>query len=153
MLVIDGIDELIACLGQELGVSEWLTVTQPRIDHFADVTNDHQWIHVDPQRAAASPFGGTIAHGFYTLSMVPSLQASIFEVTGITHGLNYGLDRVRFPAPTPVGSSIRARVMLSEVDKITGGAQAKFTTTVESDAGEKPVCVAEFIVRYYGPVS
>ncbi|SOD72003.1 acyl dehydratase [Jatrophihabitans sp. GAS493] len=151
MLIINGVDDAFSRAGQELGVSDWRKVEQADINTFADVTDDHQWIHVDVDQAKASPFGGTIAHGFYTLSMIPTLHASIFTVEGITHGLNYGLDRVRFPAPTPVGSSIRARVVLSKIDEIPGGAQVMFTTTVESDASEKPVCVAEFLVRFYGP--
>ncbi|SDJ49904.1 Acyl dehydratase [Frankineae bacterium MT45] len=151
MLIINGVDDAFTRVGQELGVGDWRKVEQGDINTFADVTDDHQWIHIDTEKAKASPFGGTIAHGFYTLSMLPALHASIFKVEGITHGINYGMDRVRFPAPTPVGSSIRARVVLTKIDEIPGGAQATFTSTIECDASEKPVCVAEFLVRFYGP--
>lgn len=151
MHTINGIDELVARSGEDLGPGDWFLVTQADVDTFADVTDDHQWIHIDPSRASQSAFGGTIAHGFLTLSLLTSLQRSVFKVDGITHGLNYGLNRVRFPAPVPVGSSVRARVTISDVERIEGGAQAVYTTVVESDSGSKPVCVAEFVIRYYGP--
>lgn len=153
MIVIDGVDGVLAHAGQELGTSAWHKITQEAVDTFADVTDDHQWIHVDVERAAGSPFRGTIAHGFLTLALLPALHASVFEIRGITHGLNYGLNRVRFPAPTPVGSSVRATVTLAEVAELDGGAQASFGTVVHSDAGDKPVCVAEFLIRVYGPRS
>lgn len=150
MLIITGLNDLKARVGQQLGVSEWHHVGQSDIDVFADLTHDHQWIHVDVERATESAFGGTIAHGFFTLALVPRLQGTVFDVQGITHGLNYGLDRVRFPAPMPVGSAVRARVTLTEAADRSGGVQAKFTTVVESDASEKPVCIADSLVLYYG---
>lgn len=151
MLIIDGVDGLLSRAGQELGVSPWRRVCQDDINAFADVTNDRQWIHVDPESAQRSRFGGTIAHGFFTLSLLTELQRSAFQIENISHGLNYGLDRVRFPAPTPVGSAIRAVVTLLQVDVTPGGAQAKYRFVIECDATEKPVCVADFLVRYFRP--
>jgi acyl dehydratase len=148
--VLEGIDALLDRVGQELGVGEWHEITQRDVDAFADVTHDHQWIHIDPERATASPFGGTIAHGYFTLSLIPFLQAGIFKVDNITHALNYGLDRVRFPAPVPVGSSVRARVTLCEVTPREGGADGKYETVIESTASERPVAVVQTLVRYYG---
>jgi acyl dehydratase len=148
--IINGIDQLLSRAGEELGVSDWHQITQEDVDAFADVTHDRQWIHVDRERAAASPFGGTIAHGFFTLALLPHLQHGVYRVDGTDRALNYGLDRVRFPAPVPVGSSVRLRVELSEVDAKDDWAAAKFTNTIECDAAEKPVCVAVTLVRYYG---
>ncbi|HKE81900.1 MAG TPA: MaoC family dehydratase [Solirubrobacteraceae bacterium] len=149
MLTITGIDELKTKVGEELGVSEWHEVTQADIDAFADATGDHQWIHVDPERAAQTPFGSTIAHGLYTLSLGPVLTEEAFSLEGIAFGLNYGYDRVRFPSPLPVDSRVRMRATLTSVDDVPGGIQMKVTQTYEREGGEKPVCVAEQLVRLY----
>ena len=151
MLIIHGIDDLIAHAGADLGATDWREVTQEQVNTFADVTDDHQWIHVDVERAAATPFGGTIAHGFLTLSLLSGLQAQLIDIQGITHALNYGLDRVRFPAPAKVGQSLRLRAEITKVDPLPGGAQVTFTDTIEVQGGEKPVCVAVFLTRVYGP--
>jgi acyl dehydratase len=143
------IDELRAAVGTEIGTSDWLEIDQTRIDRFADATDDHQWIHVDTERAAAGPFGTTIAHGFLTLSMLPTLTAGLGTVDGVRMGVNYGVNRVRFPAPVPVGSRIRARVELLSVDDVAGGVQLTTRVTVERDGGDKPVCVAESVSRLY----
>jgi acyl dehydratase len=149
MLTITGIDELKTKVGEELGVSEWHEVTQADIDAFAEATGDHQWIHVDPERAAQTPFGSTIAHGLYTLSLGPVLTEEAFSLEGIAFGLNYGYDRVRFPSPLPVDSRVRMRATLTSVDDVPGGIQMKVTQTYEREGGEKPVCVAEQLVRLY----
>jgi acyl dehydratase len=149
MLTISGTDELKAKVGEELGVSEWQEVTQEAIDAFADVTGDHQWIHVDPERAAQTPWGGTIAHGLYTLSIGPALGFALFTVEGFAFGLNYGYNKVRFPAPLPVGSRVRMRATLSSVDDVPGGGQLTITQTFEREGEEKPVCVAEAVSRMY----
>ncbi|GAB3573265.1 3-hydroxyacyl-thioester dehydratase HtdZ [Amycolatopsis endophytica] len=149
MVVVSGLQGLLDRAGQDLGASGWHELPQHDVDAFADVTRDHQWIHVDPARAAASPFGGTIVHGYFTLALLPMLHAEVFTVADVAHGLNYGLDRVRFPAPAPVGSKIRAHVTLASAKEAGHGVQVKLETTVETDAGSKPVCVAESLVRYY----
>jgi len=135
-------------VGKELGPTEWLEVTQERVDTFAEATGDPQWIHVDPQRAAAGPFGGTIAHGFLTLSLCVPLMAGAVRPAGYSMGINYGVNRVRFPAPVPVGSRIRARFRLESIEEVPGGDQALIHATVEREGGEKPVCIAELLVRY-----
>jgi acyl dehydratase len=149
MLTINGIDDLKGRVGQELGVSDWHEVTQDEINAFADATGDHQWIHVDPERAAQTPFGGTIAHGLYTLSLGPRFTYEAYSLEGFAFGLNYGYDRVRFPAPLPVDSRVRMRSTLTSVDEVPGGIQMKVTQTFEIEGGEKPVCVAEQLVRLY----
>ena len=131
--------------GQELGPSRWLEVTQERIEAFADATDDHQWIHVDPERAAQGPFGRTIAHGYLTLSLLIPLWTDVYRHDGT--GINYGLNRLRFPAPVPSGSRIRARFRVEAVEDVPGGAQATIAATVECDAQEKPVCAAELVLR------
>jgi acyl dehydratase len=148
--VINGLDELKEKVGQELGVSDWHDVTQEEVDAFADATGDHQWIHVDPERAKETPFGGTIAHGLYTLSLGPQFSYALYTVEGVAFGLNYGYNKVRFPAPLPVGSRVRMRATLSEVTEVTGGLQYTLTQTFEREGGDKPVCVAEQVVRIYG---
>jgi acyl dehydratase len=148
--VINGLEELKSKVGEELGVSDWVEVTQEAIDAFADATGDHQWIHVDPQRAKDTPFGGTIAHGLYTLSLGPQLSYSLFEVQGVAFGLNYGYNKVRYPAPLPVGSKVRMRATLTAADDIPGGLQMTITQTFEREGGDKPVCVAESVSRIYG---
>jgi acyl dehydratase len=149
MLTITGIDELKAQVGEELGVSDWHEVTQAEIDAFAEATGDHQWIHVDPERAAQSPFGSTIAHGLYTLALGPRFTYEAYSIDGFAFGLNYDYDRVRFPAPLPVDSRVRMRATLSSVDDVPGGIQIKVTQTFEREGEEKPVCVAEQLVRLY----
>jgi acyl dehydratase len=146
---ISGIDELKSKVGQHLGHSEWLEVTQERVNQFADATDDHQWIHVDPELAKAGPFGGPIAHGYLTLSLAVPLLAQVVRVEGVKMGLNYGLNRVRFPAPVPVGSRIRLGVALNSVEDVDGGAQSTFGLTFELEGKEKPACVAEAIYRWY----
>jgi acyl dehydratase len=149
MLTITGIDELKAKVGEELGVSEWHEVTQDAIDAFADATGDHQWIHVDPQRAAETPWGSTIAHGLYTLSLGPQFTFALFTIEGFAFGLNYGYNKVRFPAPLPVDSRVRMRATLASVDDVPGGVQLTITQTFEREGEEKPVCVAEAVSRMY----
>ncbi|MEU0465298.1 MaoC family dehydratase [Amycolatopsis sp. NPDC006131] len=151
MMVIHGVDDLLGRAGQELGVSPWFPLTQDDVDVFAEVTRDHQWLHVDTDRAKGSVFGGTIAHGFLTLSLITHLHHEVFEMRDYTHGLNYGMDRVRFPAPARVGSSVRARVTVAEAQDRGDAVQATFHTVIENDATDKPVCVVDFLVRYYGP--
>jgi acyl dehydratase len=142
------IDGLSGLVGTELGVSEWLEVTQKRVDTFADATDDHQWIHVDPVRAAAGPFGAPIAHGYLTLSLLVPLISDVLTVTDASLTVNYGLEKVRFPAPVPVGSRIRLRAVLSAADPASGGIQATVQCTVEIDGGSKPACVAQIVFRY-----
>ncbi|MGD9945294.1 MAG: MaoC family dehydratase [Burkholderiaceae bacterium] len=150
MAVFEKLDDLKPLIGQELGVSNWLPITQQRIDQFAEATGDLQWIHVDPERAAKGPFGTTIAHGFLTLSLLPALMADAYEIRGLRMGVNYGLNKVRFPAPVPVGSELRARVrLLSLQDLPDGGVQMTVEATIERKGGDKPVCVAESISRRY----
>jgi acyl dehydratase len=149
MLTISGIDELKAKAGEELGVSEWQEVTQDAIDAFADATGDHQWIHVDPARAAQTPWGSTIAHGLYTLSLGPQFTFAMFTIEGFAFGLNYGYNKVRFPAPLPVNSRVRMRATLSSVEDVPGGVQLTITQTFEREGEEKPVCVAESVSRMY----
>ena len=149
MLTITGMEELKAKVGEELGVSEWHHVTREEINAFADATGDHQFIHVDPERAAQTPFGSTIAHGLLTLSLGPQFSYSMFALEGFAFGLNYGYNRVRFPAPLPVDSRVRMRATLSSVDDIPGGAQITVTQTFEREGADKPVCVAESLARVY----
>jgi acyl dehydratase len=149
MTAITGLQELRAALGTELGVTEWQEVTQAEVDAFADATGDHQWIHVDPERAARSPLGGTIAHGLYTLSLAPVLTSSLLSLDGFAFALNYGYDRVRFPAPLAVGARLRMRATLAAVTDIPGGAQITIVQTFEREGSDKPVCVAESLARVY----
>ena len=141
--------ELQNLVGQELGVSEWMTITQEQINKFAEATGDHQWIHVDPERAKAGPFGTTIAHGFLTLSLLPEMTASAFHITQTRMGVNYGLNKVRFPSPVPVNSRLRGRFKLTEYIPLEGGAQMTVECTMEREGSEKPVCVAESLARRY----
>ncbi|MYV52831.1 MaoC family dehydratase [Streptomyces sp. SID3212] len=142
-------EELRAGVGEQLGHSDWLEVDQKRIDLFAEATGDHQWIHVDPERAAAGPFGTTIAHGYLTLSLLPVFVPQIIAVENVTMGVNYGTNKVRFPAPVPVGSRLRASAVLRSVEEAGGGVQLTALVTVEREGGTKPVCVAESVSRYY----
>ncbi|RYF62908.1 MAG: MaoC family dehydratase [Comamonadaceae bacterium] len=143
--------ELAACVGQEVAVTDWITVTQKQIDLFAEATGDHQWIHVDPERAAQGPFGTTIAHGFLTLSLIPRFFEAAFTIAGARMGVNYGLNRVRFTAPVPAGSRVRARLSLLALEKAEpDGVQMTWQVTMEREGGDKPVCVAESLARNYG---
>jgi acyl dehydratase len=141
--------DLEALVGQPLGTSDWITVDQARIDAFADATLDHQWIHVDSERAGQGPFGTTIAHGFLTLSLLPVFFASAFEIADVRMGVNYGLNRVRFIAPVPAGSRLRADFKLLAYERLDGGAQLVTEVTVEREGGERPACVAEAVTRRY----
>ncbi len=141
------LDELAARVGQPLADSEWIAVDQHRIDAFAEATSDRQWIHVDPVRAADGPFGETIAHGFLTLSLLPALLASAYAIDNVRMSVNYGLNRVRFPAPVPAGSRVRARFKLQAFEPLPDGAQLTLEATLEREGGVKPVCVAEMVTR------
>lgn len=142
--------ELGGEVGREVAVSEWLEVSQERINRFAEATEDRQWIHTDPERAAReSPFGQTIAHGFLTLSLLSELMKRAVSVGGLRMGINYGLNRVRFVAPVPAGARLRGRFKLAALEEIRDGAQAIWEVTVEREGGDKPCCVAEWLVRYY----
>jgi len=142
--------DLESRVGEEVGVSPWVEISQARIDQFAKATEDFQWIHVDPARAKGSPFGGTIAHGFLTLSMLPKLSESTFEFSDRKMGVNYGLNKVRFTSPVPSGAKIRGRFVLAKYEKIEGnGVQTTWSVTIEREGGEKPVCVAESIGRHF----
>jgi acyl dehydratase len=150
MKIISGLDELRTYVGKEIGVSNWCEISQEMINAFADATGDHQWIHVDVARAKQeSPYGGPIAHGFLTLSLTPKLLWEVYKVDGVKMGVNYGVNRVRFPAPVPAGSRVRAHVKLLELQEIEGGAQAITQVTFEREGNDKPVCVAETVSRWY----
>ena len=149
METLDGIEGVKAKAGQEWGRSDWLQVTQDRIDQFADATDDHQWIHVDAERAKKGPFGTTIAHGFLTLSLIPGLAGSLVKVEGVRMGINYGLNKVRFPSPVRVGSRVRAVSKNVSVDDVEGGVQVVNQVTIEIEGQEKPACVAETVSRFY----
>jgi len=146
--VLDGIDEVRAAVGRTLGTSDWMEVTQDRVDQFADATGDHQWIHVDPVRAAAGPFGGPIAHGYLTLSLSNALLPEIVEIRGFSAGVNYGTGKVRFPSPVKVGSRIRARAELTAADDVAGGVQTTVVITIEVEGSDKPACVIESLSRW-----
>jgi acyl dehydratase len=146
MRTITGMDELRRASGETLGTSGWHEVTQ---DAIADATGDHQWIHVDPERAKDTPFGGTIAHGYYTLALAPMLTEQVMRLEGFAFAVNYGLNRVRFPAPVPVNSKVRMTARLASLEDIPGGAQMTLELTFEREGGEKPVCVAETLARVY----
>ena len=153
MLTLTGIDEVRARVGEELGVSDWHDVTQDEINRFAEVTGDDQWIHVDVERAKQTPFGGTIAHGYYTLSLAPMFNEQIFGLRGFAFAVNYGLNKVRFPAPLPVGDRVRMRAKLKGLEDVPGGAQMTVECTFEREGGDKPVCVAETVARVYEAAS
>lgn len=149
MRVFNGVDDLRTAAGTEIGVSDWVTIDQAQIDLFAEATGDHQWIHVDPERAAAGPFGTTIAHGFLSLSLLSSLVAQVYRVDGGKMGVNYGLNKVRFTSPVPVGSKVRGRIELVDVSDATGGVQLTNKVTVEIEGAERPALVAEWLTRQY----
>jgi acyl dehydratase len=149
MRTFESIADLAAATGQEIGQTDWVTITQEDVNLFADATGDHQWIHVDPQRAADGPFGGTIAHGFMTLSLLPRFWHEMYTVNGITMAVNYGLNKVRFPAPVPVGAKVRGQSSLAGLEDLGNGTvQATVSTVVEIEGSTKPACVAESLVRY-----
>jgi acyl dehydratase len=143
MKVFNGIEELQAVAGTQLGVSEWHEITQAQVDQFADATGDHQWIHVDPERAATGPFGTTIAHGYLTLSLVPLFVSEVYALEGVQMAVNYGTNKVRFPSPVPVGSKVRGRVAIDGVAPSSMGFTVSATVTVEIEGAAKPACVAE----------
>lgn len=148
--IVNGLDELKTMAGDDLGHTDWLEMTQQRVNTFADATDDHQWIHVDQERAAGGPFGGTIVHGYLTLSMVIPLMSALLEIRGVSMGINYGLNRVRFPAPVPVGSKIRLAATLGAVeDAGVNAVQVTVDMTIEIEGGTKPACVAQGLYRYY----
>jgi len=150
MKKFQGLDEFIAAEGTQLGPTEWLEITQDRINLFADATDDHQWIHVDPERAADGPFGGTIAHGLLTLSLLPHFTHQLYSVDNVAMAINYGYNKVRFITPVPVGARLRARAEISSVTKLDRGVQATLSTTVEIEGSDKLAAVAESIVRFIG---
>ena len=145
-----GLDEFVAAQGSQLGPTDWLEVTQERVNLFADATDDHQWIHVDPERAANGPFGGTIAHGLLTLSLLPHFTHQLYTVDNIAMAVNYGYNKVRFITPVRVGSKIRARAEIAKIDQLDGAVQATVPVTVEIEGSDKPAAVAESIVRFIG---
>ncbi len=149
MRVFNGVDELRAAAGSQLGVSDWITIDQSHIDTFAEATGDHQWIHVDEERAKAGPFGTTIAHGFLTLSLLPVLVSQAYRVEGTKMGVNYGLNKVRFTSPVPVGSKVRGNIDLVSVADVDGGVQMTTKVTVEIEGSERPALVAEWLTRQY----
>ena len=146
MRVFTTLDEVAAATGEELGTSEWVTIDQERVDKFADATGDHQWIHVDVERAKDGPFGGTIAHGYLTLSLVPWLGSTVFSLETPGAKLNYGVNKVRFPSPVRVGSRVRAHVAMGEVTDLPAGKQMLLRYTIEIEGADKPACVAETVV-------
>jgi acyl dehydratase len=147
--IIDGLAGLRERVGSHLGYSGWHEITQEQVNRFADATGDHQWIHVDVERAKQGPFGGPIAHGYLTLSLAPALLPEVYQVEGISMAVNYGLNKLRFPSPVPVGAKVRAGATLVGVDDIERGAQVTMDATFEVDGQEKPACVAQLVFRYY----
>ncbi len=149
IVTITGLDDLKSRLGQEVGSSDWHLITQEQVNLFADATGDHQWIHVDPERAKEGPFGGPIAHGYLTLSLAPVLLASFLRVEGVTFGLNYGCNKVRFPSPVKVGAKIMVKAVVASYEEVSGGAQVALDLTFVAEGEVKPVCVAQVVYRYY----
>ncbi|KUO05801.1 MaoC family dehydratase [Streptomyces caeruleatus] len=148
-ITVNGLDELKKLAGSDLGTSEWIEITQDRINTFADATGDHQWIHVDPEKAAAGPFGAPIAHGYLTLSLFIPLFTELLDVQGVTTKVNYGLNKVRFPSPVKVGSRIRLVGKLAEVEEVPGGVQIAVEGTIEIEGGSKPAAVLQSVKRFY----
>ncbi|MCW2557427.1 MAG: MaoC domain protein dehydratase [Mycobacterium sp.] len=148
MTVFEGLDEFAAAKGSQFGPTEWLTISQERVNLFADATDDHQWIHVDPEKAASGPFGGTIAHGLLTLSLLPHFSQQLYRVSNVSLAVNYGYNKVRFITPVKVGAKLRARGELTSVNQLDGAVQATTTITVEIEGVDKPAAVVESIVRY-----
>jgi acyl dehydratase len=149
MRVFESLDALRAAVGEHSGYSDWHVVTQEQINAFADATGDHQWIHIDPEKAAKGPFGTTIAHGYLTLSLIPMLASEVSRVEGVQMGVNYGCNKVRFPAPLPSGSKVRAGIQVKSVEDVPGGVQLVSEVTIEREGGDKPCCVAEIVSRIY----
>ena len=148
-IVAVGLDGLRELSGRDLGASSWLEITQQKIDTFADATGDRQWIHVDPIRAASGPFGATIAHGYLTLSLVIPLFTEILDIQGVNMSVNYGLEKVRFPSPVPVGSRVRLKVFVDSVENVAGGVQMAMDFAVEIEGVDKPACIARVLYRHY----
>ena len=146
---IKGADELKSRVGDHLGYSDWHEVTQEQVNQFAEATGDHQWIHVDPERAKSGPFGGPIAHGYLTLSMAPGLLQEVLTIEGFSMGVNYGINKLRFPAPVPVGKRLRVGATLKAADDVAGGVQPTLELSFEVEGQEKPACIAEVVYRYY----
>ncbi|MCX6393673.1 MAG: MaoC family dehydratase [Actinomycetes bacterium] len=150
MLVLNGIDDIKSKVGEELGVSDWIQIDQDAVNKFAEVTGDDQWIHVDVDRAKESPLGGTIVHGYFTLSLIPKFAYETYSIEGITFGMNYGSDKVRFLSPVPTGSRLRMRSTLASADDRNGGVLMKVTCTIEIEGSDKPACVAETLTIVFG---
>ncbi|MUL63742.1 dehydratase [Mycobacterium sp. CBMA 234] len=150
MKVFGNLSEFVAAAGSQLGPTEWMEITQDRVNLFADATDDHQWIHVDPERAATGPFGGTIAHGLLTLSLLPHFTQQLYRVDNIALAVNYGYNKVRFITPVKVGANVRASAAISKIDELGGAVQATMTVTVEIEGSDKPAAVVESIVRIIG---
>lgn len=150
MKVFGNLSEFVAAAGSQLGPTEWMEITQDRVNLFADATDDHQWIHVDPARAAAGPFGGTIAHGLLTLSLLPHFTHQLYRVDNVALAVNYGYNKVRFITPVKVGANVRARAVIAQIDELAGAVQATMTVTVEIEGSDKPAAVVESIVRFIG---
>ena len=149
-VTVHGVEGITGLVGQELGPSDWIEITQDKVNLFADATGDHQWIHVDVERATReSPFGGPIAHGYLTLSLTPLFLPQLIKATGFSMGVNYGTEKVRFPSPVPVGAKVRARAVVDQATEIAGGVQLQVTLTFETEGGTKPACVATIVVRHY----
>ena len=149
-ITVEGVEGVTGLVGRELGPTDWVEITQDMVDTFADATGDHQWIHVDVERAKReSPFGGPIAHGYLTLSLTPRFLPQLMRITGFAMGVNYGTEKVRFPSPVPVGSKLRARATVDAVTEIAGGVQMQTTVTFEVEGSTKPACVATIVVRHY----
>jgi acyl dehydratase len=149
-ITVDGVEGVKTLVGKDLGTSDWIEITQEKVNLFADATGDHQWIHVDPERAKKeSPFGGPIAHGYLTLSLTPLFLPQLMNFTGFSMGVNYGTEKVRFPSPVPVGSKLRAGAVIDEVTEIKGGVQMQVTVTFEVEGSTKPACVATIVLRQY----
>jgi acyl dehydratase len=149
MTTVASIDGLSSLVGQHLGYSDWREISQEQVNQFADATGDHQWIHVDPERAKSGPFGGPIAHGYLTLSLVPALMGQVFAVEGVAMGVNYGANKVRFPSPVPVGSELRLGATLAGVEDVSGGVQVTLDVTLEVKDATKPSCAAQVVYRFY----
>jgi len=147
--VINGIDEMKTLVGEHMGFSEWHEVTQEQVNQFAEATGDHQWIHIDEEKAKAGPFGRTIAHGYFTISLAPVLMGEVVRTEGVSMGVNYGINKLRFPAPMPVGEKVRMGAKLVDVTDIAGGAQTAYELTFEVEGQAKPACVAEVLYRVY----
>ncbi len=148
-IVVDSLEALHDLVGKQIGYTDWQTITQERVNRFAEATDDHQWIHVDPERAEAGPFGGTIAHGYLTLSLAPALLNSLLQVDNVRMGVNYGANKIRFPAPVLVGADVRMGVTIASVEDVEGGVQATYDLVFEVRDAPKPACVAQVVYRYY----